>query len=173
MLHGCQLLPDVLLPTRGSNPLCIVPVPCSPMAVGCTLVLWQWRAGAGTARLEQLHNVTCTRPSSKPELAGTAGPGTQGSISSSAAPARIRREHLVPRAVPQGCSSQLALPAAGTRFSDLFPNPLRRRWGGRRVQGQRAELTAQGRGGTSSCQIPPQTSPALQRAHWKERICQQ
>lgn len=136
MLHGCQLLPDVLPLTRGSNPLCIMPVPCSPMAVGCTLVLWQWRARVGTARLEQLHNVTCTRPSSKPELAGTAGPGMQGSISSSAAPARIWREHLMPRAVPQGCSSQLALAAAGTRFLDLFPNPLRRCWGGQRVQGQ-------------------------------------
>lgn len=143
MLHGCQLLPDVL-PLLGEAIL--VHHACSLLPHGRGL-----HPGAVAMEsqgcLDQLHNVTCTRPSSKPELAWTAGPGMQGSISSSAAPARIWREHLMPRAVPQGCSSQLALAAAGTRFLDLFPNPRMRCWGGQRVKGQRAELTAQGQGG--------------------------
>lgn len=157
MLHGCQLLPDVL-PLLGEAIL--VHHACSLLPHGRGL-----HPGAVAMEsqgcLDQLHNVTCTRPSSKPELAWTAGPGMQGSISSSAAPARIWREHLMPRAVPQGCSSQLALAAAGTRFLDLFPNPLMRCWGGQRVKGQRAELTAQGRGGGERAAIRYFPKPLL------------
>lgn len=95
------MLPPVQHPTSTPVPRSLMAMSLQPGAAVMGSLRW---AGVRslTGRPVQLHNVTRTRPSAGPELAGTAGPSTQDSITSSAAPAYVGREHLVPRPVLPG-----------------------------------------------------------------------
>lgn len=168
MLHGCQLLPDVLPLTQRSNPCasCLFPAPPWPWVA-------PWCCGNGEPGLPGSAAQCHLYPSF--QQAGAC-------MDSRSRHAGLYQQLGSPCSDLEGTSHAKSRPpglqltvGAGSSWHPFFrplPKPSHEVLG--RTEGEgaagRADSPGSGGGGTCSHQIFPQTSPALRRAHWKERI---